>query len=44
MKSMPVVCVDTNVWFYTLARPAQGEMQKHLYVEYRKSVYAYLNQ
>lgn len=27
---MPVVCVDTNVWFYALARPAQGEIQKHL--------------
>lgn len=27
---MPVVCVDTNVWFYALARPAQGEARKHL--------------
>ncbi len=27
---MPVVCVDTNIWFYALARPARGETQKHL--------------
>lgn len=27
---MSVVCVDTNVWLYALARPAQGEARKHL--------------
>ena len=26
---MPNVCVDTNVWFYALARPAVGEETKH---------------
>jgi predicted nucleic acid-binding protein len=27
---MPTVCVDTNLWFYALARPAEGEQTKHL--------------
>ena len=27
---MPTVCVDTNIWFYALARPAEGEQAKHL--------------
>ncbi len=27
---MPTVCVDTNIWFYALARPAEGEQVKHL--------------
>lgn len=27
---MPTVGVDTNVWFYALARPAEGEQTKHL--------------
>lgn len=27
---MPTVCVDTNIWFYALARPADGEQTKHL--------------
>ena len=26
---MPTVCVDTNIWFYALARPAEGEADKH---------------
>ena len=29
MKYMPTVCVDTNIWFYSLARPATGEADKH---------------
>jgi predicted nucleic acid-binding protein len=27
---MSTVCVDTNIWFYALARPAEGEQAKHL--------------
>ena len=27
---MPTACVDTNIWFYALARPAEGEQAKHL--------------
>lgn len=27
--SMPNVCVDTNVWFYALARPTTGETARH---------------
>ena len=30
---MPTVCVDRlrgNIWFYALARPAEGEQAKHL--------------
>lgn len=27
---MPTVCVDTNLWFYALARPAANEDTKHL--------------
>ncbi len=26
---MPTVCVDTNLWFYALARPATHESDKH---------------
>lgn len=26
---MPNVCIDTNLWFYALARPAVGEETKH---------------
>ena len=26
---MPTVCVDTNLWFYALARPATNESNKH---------------
>lgn len=29
-KSMPTVCLDTNVWFYALAAPAGDERRKHL--------------
>lgn len=27
---MPTVCVDTNLWFYALARPATNEINKYL--------------
>jgi len=27
---MPTVFVDTNIWFYALARPAESEQAKHL--------------
>jgi hypothetical protein len=26
---MPNACIDTNLWFYALARPAVGEETKH---------------
>ena len=26
---MPIVCVDTNLWFYALAHPAIGDLDKH---------------
>jgi predicted nucleic acid-binding protein len=27
---MPTVCLDTNVWFYALAKPAEDEQGKHI--------------
>ena len=27
---MPTVCVDTNIWIYALALPAEGEADKHI--------------
>lgn len=29
MRCMTNACVDTNIWFYALARPAAGEAVKH---------------
>ena len=26
---MPIVCVDTNLWFYALAHPATSDLDKH---------------
>ena len=26
---MPIVCVDTNLWFYALAHPAISDLDKH---------------
>lgn len=26
---MPIVCVDTNLWFYVLAHPATSDLGKH---------------